>query len=1438
MRDTSSTINAALTEKVTVTMTGRLTIYKSRIYFNEVDLDSDNAAYFEREIGSTDYPLPEAMAFVPDKGFCTISIDAEGFLMAQMRNHSPVKIWIAGDSEYAITDGKSRPGIFGNYAFFHNGNEWVRLLLDMDAVIAGTEDCVLEKVVFSTMVQPGAIHPLASDVAVCLYIREGSVSVSILNYTESTVVTCPSRFINPTRVLDKDVDEDFYGLHYSGATILNDGVQDNIFVYFTAHDGSMKSIKYSGLTWSDIYVSIPTDLSSFKVGSVFTTRNKVFVCGIFSRDEEFVSDKRYTLFTNSSDGFVFTLDRRTLVSLVDRRFLMAFDDENSIVFSSSNRYFIDAASYQLVGVDCYKSFVTLNSISGSPTSGWTANVKAGSEEHFNDPFLENDSYAMLEIGVRTTVGYEWIKYHDIILNTVKKEVSDGSRTMILSLVPDALWHTSSMTHPFYMEIAGKSGVYDKTIEFNNLYKLSGDSGIPWSFQVDLWPAEDSGDTLGPSNHAAATETDFMSVDLLTLMNYYPEFDDRADYEVKLYGWSRAGKPDTNPNTADPTTTTGVNDDFKAILIVEDDNGIETTIVSDIGDLTSDFANPPQTYFTDGVRDGSYPVVYTMPNPGEGKKLKKVGIRVISDDVETVFYVERVEIPGLKAQYIVEATEVPTFQVAENNSKWALVDTMALNITTGNAADGDQVTSAYSPRAGYCYAVAIVGEVQFERNGLQIIQDSEFYCEADLLDAPFFPPTWTRSYPPGSGPNALAAIEVEASEWPYFGSGAKTYEQIIDVASPTGDHAYLFKHSDTRFKSSRVLNSKIPYFYSNGSSIKVAFFLKGTSTITNIVGGNFTVYLFESPESFANMDFYGGVGFDPTGTFDYVSATGGLTVSDTGTGLTEITASISASGTSGNRTYYGPLNHELIIENNSGADLLLRGTAELTGTFPPADTGRDIDLHTDLDGFPYDPAGNITKTIDFTLANGDQTSAKGMWWKNPSFPGLGSFSWSYDFEITFEVIGAPAPDNPQLPVPSNLNIAIPASTRTFSDKSLNFSMETRQKGVPQILLSTQPYSAFNFEATGRFDIVGEYSYAGIVGLAKDENNFITGYYREGYLGIAKVRDGIFEVIDEITIDDPLEQNKLYDVRFWHRDGLMGVEVKKPDEVWPRRGSMLLYEWLEADGEISASDDIFHVGIYAFINPPKFRTIGHRSSQTSIAVMPLDQNPDTGVSEFITLFPESGQFDIQGVIYNYTGKKGLMYNNNKEYAGPYQLRNLESWDNPFNSDRNGKTYQGGKAVEITQFSWLNGTDHAEDFQGSLMASTAGYTWEIDETQYKVWITTGGQVVWLRNRARHYAQTQPDYYGEGGEKLFISDGLTGVSPVVADETEYRHSAGSFAYIHSEDKVSIHGFCAINGDHDQSIMSLLDLFCKIAGTSASFIGDTVYPVIEAEDGEEEALQ
>jgi hypothetical protein len=59
----------------------------------------------------------------------------------------------------------------------------------------------------------------------------------------------------------------------------------------------------------------------------------------------------------------------------------------------------------------------------------------------------------------------------------------------------------------------------------------------------------------------------------------------------------------------------------------------------------------------------------------------------------------------------------------------------------------------------------------------------------------------------------------------------------------------------------------------------------------------------------------------------------------------------------------------------------------------------------------------------------------------------------------------------------------------------------------------------------------------------------------------------------------------------------------------------------------------------------------------------------------------------------------------------------------------------------------------------------------------------------------------------------------------------------VDSDDSVAITGYSASSGNMDNSIETLLDIVCKIAGTKATFPGDTITPTHTFADGGELTL-
>lgn len=1075
MRTASGTVTNAVTIPVEHKIETRLTVYKSRIYFD--DTLEDWFKHYKNAV--SDIPtVPEENTVTGNPYNMAISlVNRNGYSSSV---ESALAIWSIGNTAFH-TDGHLcfngtaittiTPSFSSRVGCWNEGNvyntcavwyrdtasspKWIRRVCTLDENVDFEiyPTTIGAEVTYNTTLGAGAIYPVSYTEAIILDIYQGGVRPSFIDI-DGIVHSSSRRFMNPLKVLD-DTTDDIYVTHYGGAVKVSDG----IMVYFTDYTGAVKVIKYTFSAnnkdgaWSDIQTAVPADQSQFIIGNVFLVGSRIFICGKFYREEQFASTTADTLLVWSDNGFTFTLNRRTLVTMRNLRWQAVYDPgqskavSNLIYFIAPGPIYSTPAPYQVIGETSEKIIVDLLSVSGSITGELSCNIRAGSEEYFDESILDTGSYAKLEIRQYTTAGIEDVKYHDVIVSAITKSIKDGDRRQSISLQLDGAWHTSNMSHPFYMEFQGKQSIYENFLTEGNMVHASVGTNPRWALSVDFWASD--GTAMNFTTHGESTTTDHLTSDLNTKFTSYPVFGTEANYEFKLYGWSRAGIPDTNPNTADTTNTATLNDKFYLLYETQDSGGQVTLNVATDAQLTSTYQNPPQTWFVEGARAGSCPVIYTIPNPGAGTIITRLGIRVISGAAgHTTYNLERIEAPMISCE----------------------------------------------PLTGF-------------------------------------------------------------------------------------------------------VSDEIEY------------------------------------------------------------------------------------GTDGN-------------------------------------------------------GGKVTNT---------------------------------------------------------------------------------RKAVPQILFSSRPYSAWNFDQAVRAQITGSYSAVGLVGLANDKFNFILGYIREGYAGISKFSNGVETKLTEVT-DASIVTGSRFDIRFWHTDGTFGLEYKLTSVLaWPNRGSQITHSWQTSDGVMAASDDLYHVGTYSLIDPPRFQITGFMSRGSVIGVMPIDVDIKTNTSDFLTEFPTSGVIDIDTIKYNYTGKSaGLTAN---QCRGPFQLRNTREWPSPYNQEYDGTyTYQGGKAIEFLMFNWAKSPT---DYAGNIIATSAGYAWANSQTQWISYIKTGGVKVFLRNRARFYSGDEPDWYDSCDEKCWITNGLTGVTAAETDDAEYLHQSGSWAFLHSDDSVVLYEYYAVSGENDQTIHSLLKTLSEIAGTEAVFPGD-----------------
>jgi len=761
MRTIPQNILDALEDKTSYRINAKIRVFASRHYFKTADITDNHVTL----ANPADYITSEAMCWNKRtskiNGVIIDNGKLKGFRSGSSTMMDLMTVGLSG-AEIATSE-LSRPGIVswgtspsGDEIYFWDGTDWKMADFSEVDFAAGTEACIQAPTTYvaGATVPIGAIYPLDTGYqeAVILYIDEGGARAAFIDLN-GNVCKSDGRFMDPNHVLVNpatlnpsmtaqeiaDLTTDALRVHYGGAVKWIDPITgaSRIYVYYTAYNGSVQGMYYEwtdstadGGIWSEVFTAVPEDLSTFALGNVFLVDDRIWMIGKFTRRSDFASPSTYTLLLWSDDGKSFSLDRRTLVTTNDKRWLADYDPVgNNVYFVASGYLDSEPGAYQIAPTVCdYKEY-RLKNFSGSSLNGWTANAVSGAELNFDYAWLDEGSYAELLVGVSVDdtdpndidAEYEWVTYQLCVVGGVDKSFKDGARNLRIDIVPDGIWHSQIMTYPFYMEIQGKQYAHSPMKTMDVLIDQSGNTGILWALSDDF-SNDDLTDGFTAMEHPASSSTDHWCNDLLKICSEYPTFGDLVAYTIQVYGWSRAGALTQNPNVADATPTNTDNDDFYPIVLVKNpDTGDETTLVAVIGDLVSDHSNPEQTWFTAGARAGSYPIEFTIPNPGDGFIIEKLGCRVIAGSTGmTTYFLERVEMPEIpalytppdvEAGYVIENAFDPTgFNITVNQINGVTGAVTSISATHrmdyGDQTHGEEVIRFTTPNDGISHTYHI------------------------------------------------------------------------------------------------------------------------------------------------------------------------------------------------------------------------------------------------------------------------------------------------------------------------------------------------------------------------------------------------------------------------------------------------------------------------------------------------------------------------------------------------------------------------------------------------------------------------------------------------------------------------------------------------------------------------------------------------------------
>lgn len=357
--------------------------------------------------------------------------------------------------------------------------------------------------------------------------------------------------------------------------------------------------------------------------------------------------------------------------------------------------------------------------------------------------------------------------------------------------------------------------------------------------------------------------------------------------------------------------------------------------------------------------------------------------------------------------------------------------------------------------------------------------------------------------------------------------------------------------------------------------------------------------------------------------------------------------------------------------------------------------------------------------------------------------------------------------------------------------------------PHIMFSQVPTFDMNFVVSAKFRATGDNTYFGIVGLANDAANYICGRINtpDGLAEIIKVRDGEVTVLASAAFTAPSE----IELYFKHEDGYLFFSYWDNGELYD--AGLVDYEWTEADGRMSMSDDnVRHVGVYGFMDVPFFEICGYNFGQSA----GIGFAPGQPQSRFDRFPAGGGRLIIDDNEYEYTRKTSFI-----TPRGPFQVRNFLKWNQIYcvPSMQNDKW-----AVEFTWFYYTGkGT---KDYAGYLIATDSGNSWVNSEVCWKPRRRTKGVYHWVDgDRSRWYSNTLKKYSMGNQTKIFVLPHLYGVTLLNGETT--THPTGTICKMKTNDSIMLTQFISSGGQRDISLETILTSLCGYAGAQASFPGN-----------------
>lgn len=1187
----------------------RLKFFKNRMYFEYADLTQTYKASFAQDGAIQAEPIPQDVRYIAGEEdevdrLLTAYAYTDSRLYLSWTDKAAFKPTFEGDE--LQTNKAARPavhtdGINAYVYYLDTETGYIRkATIDTD-LVGGSWSAACVSALDDVIEQSDrycSIHAIGTDDLIVLDVYEGGIRVREVKWVTDAWVTSTwqNRFMHPTHIYDNNEYSDIYACNFSAAVLLN----GRVLVYFTGYDGNVLGVERSADgSWTDSFEAIPADLSTFAIANAVVLNSRVHLCGQFQRIDpvgSFSSSFVYCLVVWSDWGRTFSLDRFTLFATGDTegtgnedkmglRYMMAVKGTIpwTIYFSDANRHMHDTAPY-FIGAETWTPSTTVpggsvTKLTGNPSSNWEFALAAGDDLLIDDEYIQKGCVVAIDIGVLQANGtLDYVRVDLAIVSARKASRQNGRRTLQIEAVPYSLWKSTNMTHPFYLEINSKQSLRCGLDSFEWLYNVTEDDTIPTHFIVDFW---DKG-TLHPMTHAAETDTDVVTDDLTS---YYRGL---ADYPVisalpitaKAYGWSRAGAwtPYTGGDDDYPDDDAAPNDNISVLLHVMHANGVDETIVLSTPDDGSEIFWP-QTFDTGdhGRAEGSYPVALVgdvADGLEVGDEIIWAGVRVSSSaegSEDTVFYVERLEIPEVYMNVIREAGDTwgdVTLPAQQADSH----EPFEFNF---DADDDGWEFWTYAPLY----------------NGVGSWSGGALHCGA-VGGAGGYNGGWYKLFDPlyhyRASPAGNSGVEIDNCSMPgFWGVGLLG---SYDRATRYGTSGYDTRSSVDWALANANKGERIYGCYFDAQSDQARWVSHYHATeliqqqltncnLTLMVANHYCQY--HEPDSHRYK-----TGMDDFYIFTYGNHDIEMKITypvDLGSGRLKVKMKLVA--VEGGVDYV-QLRYQATANNPN----LNYETTSNISTFGVGDEA----WHT------CNRSNNFGTTGYFKLSSQTNSNEKFARWQ------MLEVAWLSDLGVTTTLW---------------TNTDCPERLLTERDgKSL------QKFGIPTIMLATKPYWTFNFQVETFYQVDGIGSRGGVVGLANDGKNYIAARASTLAVELIKVRNGVAEVLESV----PRANGTMWWIMLEHKDGTFKIWMKDPTNMVYEE-PVLTYEWTEDDGALAIDADLLHVGTYALIDTPWVRIVGFDPKiSTHIGVMPGGSFRESGDNGF----PSNGALILDGVHYVYS------------------------------------------------------------------------------------------------------------------------------------------------------------------------------------------------------------